>query len=375
MLRFLLNFFRPKWRHSNPKAREKAIKKLGETGKKNATKILINALSDSHESVRTVATESLGQMGVRVIEPLVQSLSSPDSSVRKAVVIALGATDDSRAIKPLINALEDEDSGVRKTIIETLSKIGDSQVIDPLITALADNESYVRKTASDALRTLSKKVGDMDIKKLALCYDRDIKRMLGKLSRSGDSRAAIPIGKTLKEGGWTIRPLAAEALGKFRGPQVVELLLIALEDENFETRLSAIKTLGNFHDSQAVESLTKCLGDTEWSVREEAANALGQFNDSRSVTSLIAAISDEKCQVRRAVANALVSLHASKNISDEQKAMILQHRDTIMAKHTDAVEGARHTDAGGLGIPFPVNTIKISPPKPPASEQAAAPKQ
>jgi HEAT repeat protein len=356
MLGFLLNFFQPKWKHSNPKTREKAIRKLGATGKKTATKILLDALGDSHESVRTAATESLSQMGSRVIEPLVQSLSSPDPSVRKVAVIALGATDDSRAIKPLINVLVDEDSGVRKTIIETLSKIGDSQVIDPLINALADNESYVRKAASDALRILAGKVGDMDAKKLASSYNRDMKRMLDRLARSGDFRATTPISKVLREGTWTVRPLAMEALGKFNNPQVIELLLIGLEDENFETRLSGIKALGSFHDSRVVEPMIKCLSDTEWSVREEAAKALGQLNAGNAVTSLITAISDEKCQVRRAAATALVSLHESKNISDEQKAMILQHRDTIIAKHTDAVEnkGARHVDAGGIGVEFPV---------------------
>ena len=383
MLGFLLNFFRPKWKHSNPKAREKAIRKLGETGKKNATKILIDALSDSHESVRTAAMESLTQIGSRAIEPLVQSLSSQDPSIRKAAIIALGATDDSRAIKPLLNVLEDDDPSVRKTAVETLGKIGDSQVVDPIINVLADNESYIRKAASDALRILSIKVGDMDNRKLSSSYNRDMKKMLGKLARSGDSRAVVPIGKVLKEGSWTIRPLAAEALGRFNSPQSVELLLIALDDENFETRLFAVKALGNFHDSRTVEPLAKCLEDTEWSVREEAAKTLKQLNDSRAVTSLIVAISDEKCQVRRAAANALVSLHESKNISDEQKAIILQHRDIIIAKHTDAVEskGAKHTDAGGLGVEFPVPeaktgtvTVKVvaqkpqeAPPNPPDS--------
>ncbi|MBI4777586.1 HEAT repeat domain-containing protein [Candidatus Desantisbacteria bacterium] len=148
MLGFLLNFFQPKWKHSSPKVREKAIKKLGETKKKNAVKILLDALGDGHESVRVAATESLSQLGSQVVEPIVQSLSSQDPSVRKAAVHALGATNDSRAIKPLINVLEDEDPGVRKTVIEVLSKIGDSQVIEPIITILADNETYVRKAAS-----------------------------------------------------------------------------------------------------------------------------------------------------------------------------------------------------------------------------------
>ncbi len=376
MLGFLLNFFRPKWKHSNPKDREKAIKMLGATGKKNVTKILLDALGDSHESVRTAATESLSQMGSRILDPLVQSLSSQDPSIRKATVIALGATNDSRIIKPLINVLEDDDPNVRKTVVETLSSIGTSQVIDPIINILADNESYVRKAASDALRTLAIKVGDMDVKKLALSYNRDMKKMLDKLVRSGDPRAVSPIGKLLKEGNWTIRPLAVEALSRFNSPQVLELLLIALEDENFETRLSAVKALNNYHTNRIVEPLTKCLEDTEWSMREEAANILGQLSDSRAVTSLIAAISDEKCQVRRAAATALVSLHASKNISDEQKAMILQHRDTIIAKHTDAVEskGARHTDAGGIGVVFPVThsaVVKAAAPPTPSPKPSS----
>ncbi|MBI4753045.1 HEAT repeat domain-containing protein [Candidatus Desantisbacteria bacterium] len=278
MLGLLLNFFRPKWKHSNPKAREKAIKKLGETGKKNAAKILIDALSDGHESVRNAAAESLNQIGSRVVEPLLQSLNSPDPSVRKATVIALEVTNDSRAIKPLLNVLEDDDPGVRKTVINTLSKIGGSQVIEPIISIMIDNESFVRKAASDALRTLAKKVGDLSLERLSCAYNRDIKKMFDSLVRSKDSRVIVPIGRVLRKGGWTFRPMAAEALGKLRNSQSVEMLFIGLEDENFDTRLSTVKALGLLGDSRAIEPLTMMLNDAERSVREEAVKVLKQLN-------------------------------------------------------------------------------------------------
>lgn len=267
IMMFLLNFFRPKWKHSNPNVREKAIKKLAETERKDGASILINALSDSHESVREAAINSLSQMGYRVVDPLLQSLNSPDPSVRKGVINVLGTIDDLRIIEPLINILRDNDSGVRKTAINALSKIGGLQAVEPIIDALVDSESYVRKAAAYALRTLAEKVGDMNLKRLAAAYNRDMEKMLYNLIQSGDSRVVVPIGKVLKEGNWAFRPAAAEALGRLGNPLAIE--------------------------------------------------------------PLIAAISDERGSVRKAAATALFSLYTSKKISDEQKAIIFQQKDVI----------------------------------------------
>jgi len=291
MLGLLLNFFRPKWKHSNPKVREKAIKKLGETGKKNAIKILLDTLSDEYESVRNAAVESLNQMGNRVVEPLLQSLNSPDPSIRKATVIALGATNDSRAIKPLFNVLEDDDVGVRKTVIDTLSRIGGSQSVEPIISIMLDNEPFVRKAASDALRILAEKVGDLNLKRLSSAYNRNIKKMFDNLVQNKDSRIVVPIGRVLRKGSWTFRPMAAEALGKLGNLSAVEMLFVGLEDENFDTRLFAVKSLGILGDSRAIEPLTMKLNDTERSVREETAKVLkkliaNQVNTKEAVVKL-----------------------------------------------------------------------------------------
>jgi HEAT repeat protein len=78
--------------------------------------------------------EELAQLGwERVREPLMESMRSPDESVRSQVVAALGRIDDRHALEPLIAALQDKDEYVAAAAAALLGKRGDVRACKPLI--------------------------------------------------------------------------------------------------------------------------------------------------------------------------------------------------------------------------------------------------
>jgi phycocyanobilin lyase alpha subunit len=93
----------------------------------------------------------------------------------------------------------------------------------------------------------------------------------------------------------SLRYYAAWWLGKYRvnRPDVVDLLIVALEDEADQTELggyplrrNAARSLGKLGDLKAVPRLIECLGCSDFYVREAAAQSLEMLGDKTAVPAL-----------------------------------------------------------------------------------------
>jgi hypothetical protein len=183
--------------------------------------VLISALEDESEDVRSDAAKALGDIGdISAVEPLSQVLLEDEEySVRGAAAQALGEIGDPSAIDSLNQSLlGDENSSVRSAVTKALAAIGDTGAVETLCEALiTDEDEFVR------------------------------------------SEIAIALGVIGDEG-------------------AVETLIQALStDEYWYVRSSAAKSLGEIGDARAVETLTQALSDENESVRYWADWALKQI--------------------------------------------------------------------------------------------------
>ncbi len=102
----------------------------------------------------------------------------------------------------------------------------------------------------------------------------------------------------------------------------VELLILALGDENIYNREAAARKLGKMGDPRAVEALCAGLKDEDWRVRRSAALSLGKIGDRRAVKPLTFALRDEEFSVTEAASWAL------NNISTKYIEMLsIAHKD------------------------------------------------
>lgn len=106
-----------------------------------------------------------------------------------------------------------------------------------------------------------------------------------------------------------IRHAAARALVEIGAP-AVELLLVALRNEDMGVRHRAAYALGDIGDPRAVHPLTAALKDAYGDVRRAAATALGKIGDSRAVEPLLAMFNNdsEDPYIREVCAEALGKL-------------------------------------------------------------------
>lgn len=110
---------------------------------------------------------------------------------------------------------------------------------------------------------------------------------------------------------------ALKTLGAIGGPLVIDVILLALDDENSAVRAAAAQTSGDLapalHNGEPVRAaLIAALADTSPAVRGAAAYALGQMpaQHPASAEALLPLLADREDAVRRIAADTLVGLGA-----------------------------------------------------------------
>lgn len=158
-------------RSGSPRARTMAVVTLGLMGGPHALKALSHALRDDDPLVRVNAADRLRWQGIRAEprtwpsgrhmamrdpspearEVLVEALSDEREDVRSAVAWALGSTGDSRAEPELIRQINDPDNRTFHRVISALTMCGGPDSVEPLIDLLSTKRKHA---ALDALRTI-----------------------------------------------------------------------------------------------------------------------------------------------------------------------------------------------------------------------------
>ena len=132
--------------------------------------------------------------------------------------------------------------------------------------------------------------------------------MFGELVGIGPA-AVGPLIAALKDDDFTVRAIAAHALGEIGDRRAVGPLIESLRIDSWPVTLSAAQALGDIGDPRAVVPLITALGDSEADIREHAAEALGKLGDSRAIEPIEALFANEtESGVRDVAALALVKL-------------------------------------------------------------------
>ena len=366
---------------------------LGELGDEKCVMPLVQALADSSLNVQRAAAHSLSLLGEPAIDPLLESLQSPEDCVRrwasevlgklgrrsvaddlierlpteaievqKAIVIALGELGSIKATVPLIGFLHNENIDLVRFAAESLGKLKDKRSIDRLIECLDSPSIDVRKAAADALvqigapavpaLTESLKHSNHNVRRWvaeslgAIADKRAIDPLVEALrdenvrvrryaalalGQIGDARAAKHLQSLLSDPIQDVRYSAVKAVAGIGGAASLAPLTTALSDPDWVVRLAAAQGLGSLADRKAVPSLCGALKDREWSVRYHAALSLGEIGDLESVIPLIKALTDERESVRRGVVETLGRLGDKRAVPAlERQRKLDEHLVTAM---------------------------------------------
>jgi HEAT repeat protein len=228
--------------------RTHAAEILGVAGSSSAVAALVAAMNDRFEdasSVKAAATTALAKLrDTTAIPLLVAQLTAIDEGSSRSVaeaIVAFGPL----AVVPLLELLADaEHPAARVWAARILGRIADNRATEDLITRLHDRDDLLRMAAAEALGAIA------------------------------DARAIQPlIRATLRDPAPQVRAHAAGAVARIEGDRAIDVLVAALADPDYATRLRALEAFEaiRVEDTSHLES---ALRDPNVDVRRRAALAL-----------------------------------------------------------------------------------------------------
>ena len=114
--------------------------------------LLVKAAGDTLEDVRAAAVRSLGQFGdKRVLPAVVERLKDDNPIVVRVAVESLSNLWDPRLMGPLMQVLKSKDQGVIEMALEVIGKSGDKKAEQAMIYFAVKGNVKMRSLALDAL--------------------------------------------------------------------------------------------------------------------------------------------------------------------------------------------------------------------------------
>lgn len=303
--------------------------------------VLLRAVEDSSQHVRSDAIKALGEIGdVRAVPALMKRLEDTSHNNQEAAAAALAKIGDARAIAPLLAMLRDS-RRIRQTrhfATEALKKIGDSRAVPVLLDALQDRDTLSQSMALSVLAC----IGDGRCVPSAIAAlrstDHDVQwGAVAALGAFRDGRGVAPLLSLLREqaqGSWLFREAIIEALGRIGDDRAVPDLIPLLSAKEESTRKTAAEALdalgwrptndnqrGRYfmaHQSldklvrlgweQVREALLEDLQHGDYKSKHQAIVVLGMFKERPASETLILALKDGDPDVAQAAAATLAKV-------------------------------------------------------------------
>ena len=263
----------PSWR-----VRQEAVNAIGKYGvTQSLVERLIQAMASGHSAgLRNAASEALVLLGEPVVEPLLSSLASADSSQRKFIVDALGLVGSQASKAGLFAAINDRDDNVAAAAVEALGRIGGEDVLRELSRIVREVEGQ-SQLKGYLLDTLGKCEAELDYQFLVDSATQVVHvRWVGPLlGFSSEPKAVIQLSELAKNSSRSTRN------GAFKG------FHNALRMGRFETGLIERTIRG---DADLIERLRQGLFDKEQEIAEAALAVLNHCQIAELVPDILNAV-------------------------------------------------------------------------------------
>lgn len=307
-----LDVFASALKDSDERVRQAAGYALMESTDPKAVDILIelakSKTADSQQYVIQGLSKHKTSQATEAIAALLSDASEFDSHhgeatrVNEAAAIALAERNDSRGLALLLEMLRDQnpDSYYRTLAARTISKLTSVNDPDILLRARADMNPAVKMMALALLSRIGRPEGSEALSLVKAALNPTASE---KAARENDEEEGI--------GDLDQAEIAVYSLSMLDNPEVVDLLLGALECPNTSVRAAASAVLGDRKEKRAVEPLIdmlSALGDN-WYAVSCVAEALGKIGDPRAIAPLMSLLDkDMDPEFHETIATALTTL-------------------------------------------------------------------
>lgn len=325
-----------------PETRWFAVRLLGEARHPAAIQALVELLNSEDDDLREMASEALATVGIPAISSLTDLLRAPET--RLLAVQALTQIRHSVTIAPLLTVVQDEDATIRAMTIEALGSFHDPQVPPILIQALTDPAASVRRAAiaglavrtdlTESLGLVNRFVDRLWDLNIGVCQQAAI--ALGRIGADAATDAAVDALSRAITAANTPEILQVEiirALAWIGTPPAFYSLQNLLENSRCQVSQEIAIALGRWADpslkSAAAQVLARSLNQEFAQVpqiQQAIALALGQLQQPAAVGQLIQLLASQDAGIRL---HAIVALKQIQSRQTHQQLAALQASQDI----------------------------------------------
>jgi HEAT repeat protein len=203
--------------------------------------------------------------------------SSSDTTPAREAARALAKIGEP-ANDALVQALQSENETVRRLATRSLGKIGDLGSIDVLIGVLSDPSRRVRAAAAIALGSYRHPVASQKLAESFLKVSPQVRvHLVYALSQINDIISVPFLIEQFPLQEPDVRAAMALAFGKLRDARALPTLLSAVNDNDEIVRANVLYALSSFYTPKVIDALIAGLDDPVQRVREAAAEALAEL--------------------------------------------------------------------------------------------------
>lgn len=291
-----------------------------------------DGLQQADPSIRRQAALAAGRIGDTAAVPiLVQALTDSAQGVRSAAAFALGLLKDPRAIQPLLDVVQrpapDQQGFGTFEAVTAIAKIGGAEGARALQLIIdAGRPGQRNQAVSRALLEAWRLGADGPVLSL-IRYAQDPDNLVRwnamfSLSRSGDPRVLPSLLTALNDQDATVRAVAlrgitAHALDVARQPHapVIARVRSLLTDRDAGVRINALRALATFHDSTLAGAIAPLASDAMPGVALVADTTLGVIGGAEAVVALKAHLVSANFAVRRQAAIGLAEADSAEGVA------------------------------------------------------------
>jgi len=281
-----------------PELRMAAASALGQLGEVSAVPRLVQSLNDENPKVRVRCCAALAQLDhPKAVPPIINRLSDPSGEVRREAAVALASIGTDQALSALLEMLDDPNTSIRRIAAASLGEAGSVAAVQPLTDALNDESSAVRSAAVFSIIEL--------LSNAPTQQSHQIRETVVSELKGADSATVRPLVQILEDSNQRRqRRNAAWFLGRVvdeADPDIVEVLVDALESEDTQTAQFAATSLSEIGGELVEDELLDFVGDTgnDPEGRAKAVYVLGQVGGQRSADKIQQLTEDDEKEVRK----------------------------------------------------------------------------
>lgn len=263
--------------------RRRAAKLLGHLQECGDVSLIETLIADQDNEVRKEAIKAAGMQKLVVALPMIhQALADLDPGVKETAIMALAGFGNNVFLEDILNLLGKFGETIDYAVIKAVGIVGYERGGAVLMEEL-QNKQLSNNLVYSILETLGKisykPVSELIINRFLHHQDLDIRRMAVEvLGNFRDQNSLQGIEAVVHDPHWSVRITALKALVKIAGPRETQLILEALNDNDYLVRKHAIITLGNLRDVKTISEIVKQLADKD--MNEFACEAILNFGRS-----------------------------------------------------------------------------------------------